>query len=112
MSSTEVAHKFLPDFIVRLKNGVNLLLEVKGLHGEKEEAKFQAAKRWVAAVNNWGRMGRWDFHRLQRPDVAQNRDRVSVQATHPLKHRGIQEQRLTQDRRNHPRFADAMDANS
>ena len=56
------AHKFLPDFIVRLQNGVTLILEVKGFHGEKEEAKFQAAKRWVSAVNNWGRMGRWAFH--------------------------------------------------
>jgi type III restriction enzyme len=41
---------------------VTLILEVKGFHGEKEDHKFQAAKRWVSAVNNWGRMGRWDFH--------------------------------------------------
>jgi hypothetical protein len=63
------AHKFLPDFVVRMKSGVRLLLEVKGLHGEKEEAKFQAAKRWVAAVNNWGRMGRWAFHVCRSPDM-------------------------------------------
>jgi type III restriction enzyme len=62
------AHKFLPDFIVRLQNGVTLILEVKGFHGEKEEAKFQAAKRWVSAVNNWGRMGRWAFHVCKSPD--------------------------------------------
>jgi len=62
------AHKFLPDFIVRLHNGVTLILEVKGFHGEKEEAKFQAAKRWVSAVNNWGRMGRWAFHVSKSPD--------------------------------------------
>ena len=64
-----MAHKFLPDFIVRLKNHVSLLLEVKGFHGEMEEAKFQAAKRWVSAVNNWGRMGRWAFHVCKNPDV-------------------------------------------
>jgi type III restriction enzyme len=64
-----VAHKFLPDFVVRLRNGVNLLLEVKGMHGEKEDAKFQATKRWIAAVNNWGRMGRWAFHVCKSPDV-------------------------------------------
>jgi type III restriction enzyme len=62
------AHKFLPDFIVRLQNGATLILEVKGFHGEKEEAKFQAAKRWVSAVNNWGRMGRWAFHVCKSPD--------------------------------------------
>jgi type III restriction enzyme len=62
------AHKFVPDFIVRLQNGVSLLLEVKGFHGEKEDHKFQAAKRWVSAVNNWGRMGRWAFHVCKDPD--------------------------------------------
>lgn len=64
-----VAHKFIPDFIVRLKNGISLILEVKGMHGEKEDAKFQAAKRWVSAVNNWGRMGEWQFHVCKDPNV-------------------------------------------
>lgn len=75
-----VAHKFLPDFIVRLKNGVNLLLEVKGFSGEKEEAKFQAAKRWVSAVNNWGRMGRWAFHVCKNPDTL----RTEIEYLHAL----------------------------
>jgi type III restriction enzyme len=64
-----VAHKFIPDFIVRLTNGISLILEVKGMHGEKEDAKFQAAKRWVSAVNNWGRMGQWQFHVCKDPNV-------------------------------------------
>jgi len=63
-----VAHKFLPDFLVKLRNGTHVLLEVKGLRGEKEDAKFQAAKRWVSAVNNWGRMGQWAFHPCSNPD--------------------------------------------
>jgi len=63
-----VAHKFLPDFVIRLSNGVSLLLELKGMHGEMEDAKYQAAKRWMAAVNNWGRMGRWVFHVCKNPD--------------------------------------------
>ena len=25
------------------------------------DAKHQAAKRWVSAVNHWGRLGEWDF---------------------------------------------------
>ena len=41
---------------------------MKGFHGEKEDHKFQAAKRWVSAVNNWGRMGRWAFHVCKNPD--------------------------------------------
>lgn len=50
-----------PDFIVRLRNGLNVVLEIKGKQFEDTDAKHQAAKRWVAAVNHWGRLGRWDF---------------------------------------------------
>ncbi|MDR0351882.1 MAG: DEAD/DEAH box helicase family protein [Opitutaceae bacterium] len=64
-----VSHKFLPDFVARLASGVNLLLEVKGYEGEEEKAKHQAAKRWVSAVNNWGRLGRWAFHVCKNPDT-------------------------------------------
>ena len=41
------AHDYIPDFIVRLDNGVHLILETKG-HDELEEVKAQAAERWVA----------------------------------------------------------------
>jgi type III restriction enzyme len=50
-----------PDFIVRLSNGVNVVLEVKGQSHEDTDAKHQAAQRWVAAVNHWGGLGKWDF---------------------------------------------------
>jgi type III restriction enzyme len=50
-----------PDFIVRLKNSVHLVLEIKGQSREENEAKHQAARRWVTAVNHWGRLGKWDF---------------------------------------------------
>ena len=63
------AHLFYPDFLVRLTNGITLILEIKGMMGEQEEAKFQAAKRWVSAVNNWGRMGRWEFHPCRDPQM-------------------------------------------
>ena len=56
-----VSHAFFPDFIVRLVNGVTLVLEVKGMVDEQERAKFSAAERWVRAVNYWGKMGQWDF---------------------------------------------------
>lgn len=50
-----------PDFIVRLRNSVNVVLEVKGQQHEDTDAKHQAAKRWVSAVNHWARLGRWEF---------------------------------------------------
>ena len=54
-------HVYEPDFIVRLRNSVNVVLEIKGKQHEDTDAKHQAAKRWVSAVNHWGRLGKWDF---------------------------------------------------
>jgi type III restriction enzyme len=50
-----------PDFIVRLCNSVSVVLEVKGKSHEDTDAKHQAARRWVSAVNHWGILGEWDF---------------------------------------------------
>ena len=55
------SHAYEPDFIVRLANGVNVVLEVKGRSREDTDAKHQAATRWITAVNHWGRLGEWDF---------------------------------------------------
>ena len=54
-------HEYIPDFLVRLDNGVTLVLETKGGRDEKAEVKEQAARRWVAAVNADGRYGEWDY---------------------------------------------------
>jgi type III restriction enzyme len=53
-------HNYIPDFIVRLENGVHLILETKG-HDPLEEIKTQAAKRWVDAVNAEGSHGEWRY---------------------------------------------------
>ena len=62
-----VSHVYEPDFIVRFTNGVHLLLEIKGFETERELAKHEGAKRWVSAVNNWGKFGKWDFHVCHNP---------------------------------------------
>ncbi len=53
-------HEYFPDFLVRLNNGVTLILEPKG-HDELEGIKVQAAERWVSAVNADGRYGDWRY---------------------------------------------------
>jgi type III restriction enzyme len=50
----------VPDFVIRLDNGVQLILETKG-HDPLEEIKSQAARRWVDAVNADGRHGEWRY---------------------------------------------------
>lgn len=54
-------HVYEPDFIVRLSNAVSVVLEIKGKQHEDTDAKHQAAKRWISAVNRWGQLGKWDF---------------------------------------------------
>jgi type III restriction enzyme len=53
-------HNYIPDFIVRLENGVHVVLETKG-HDPLEDVKAQAAERWVAAVNADGTYGEWRY---------------------------------------------------
>ena len=53
-------HNYVPDFIVRLENGVHLVLEPKG-HDLLEDVKKQAAERWVRAVNAEGSFGEWRY---------------------------------------------------
>lgn len=64
-----IAHSYFPDFIVRLANGVTLLLEIKGEEREKDRAKHQAAQRWISAVNHWGKLGVWAFHVCKNPQM-------------------------------------------
>lgn len=54
-------HAYEPDFLVKLTNGLSLVLEIKGQMREEAEAKHQSARQWVNAVNNWGRLGQWAF---------------------------------------------------
>ena len=50
-----------PDFVVRLRNDVSVVLEIKGAPDADADAKHQAARRWVQAVNNWSQLGEWEF---------------------------------------------------
>ena len=64
-----VSHAYIPDYLVRLVNGVTLILEIKGYEDDQDRAKHQAAKRWITAVNKWGQLGRWEFHVCRNPQM-------------------------------------------
>lgn len=51
--------KYIPDFIIRLRSGKNLILEVKGQESEKDRVKRRFLEEWVEAVNEDGRFGQW-----------------------------------------------------
>lgn len=59
-------HDYYPDFVVQLKNNVNLVLEIKGKERKKDPAKYEAAKRWCDAVNYARKYGVWSFEVCER----------------------------------------------
>ena len=65
------AHRYLPDFLVRLKvpegePPVTLVLEVKGFRGHDAMLKAETMRnKWIPAVNRLGAYGRWGFAELR-----------------------------------------------
>jgi len=55
-----IVRKYRPDFIVRLTNGVHLILETKGEEKPDDRAKWRAMREWCTAVTAGG-YGRWVF---------------------------------------------------
>jgi len=51
--------RYVPDFIVRLSNGVTLALEIKGEDSPQNKAKRDALAEWVLAVNAAGGFGKY-----------------------------------------------------
>ena len=71
-------HEYFPDFIAKLANGINLILETKG-YDELEEVKKQAAQRWVRAVNADGIHGEWHYEITHSPPgIPQILERVAT----------------------------------
>lgn len=60
---------YYPDFVVRLTNGRHVLVEIKGEEDERDRMKHQFARRWVSAVNRWGRAGQWSFMVCRDPQL-------------------------------------------
>ncbi len=69
------SRNFVPDYLIRLKNGKTLVLEVKGQDSEQNKAKRVAMDTWVKAVNDQGGFGKWCFDVVF--DPAQTRDVIA-----------------------------------
>jgi type III restriction enzyme len=68
---------YLPDFVVRLNDGkedlLNLIIEVTGEKKRDKAARVSTARNlWVPAVNNHGAFGRWAFLEIADPWDARN----------------------------------------
>jgi type III restriction enzyme len=51
--------RYIPDFLIRLKTGKTLILEIKGEDSPQDQAKRASLKHWVDAVNTKGGFGQW-----------------------------------------------------
>jgi type III restriction enzyme len=56
-----VVHKYYPDYLIRLKNGAMLVLEVKGQDTQRDQTKREFLNEWVKAVNQHGGFGQWQW---------------------------------------------------
>jgi type III restriction enzyme len=54
-----VIKKYRPDFLIRLKTGETLVLEVKGQDTQQNQTKRKALDEWTKAVTAHGGFGRW-----------------------------------------------------
>jgi type III restriction enzyme len=66
-----IVKKYRPDYLIRLKDGTTLVLEVKGQDSQQDKTKREFLDEWVRAVNSHGGFGRWAWAVSYHPkDVA------------------------------------------
>jgi type III restriction enzyme len=56
-----VPARYVPDFIVVMDNGMNIVVEIKGQVTDSADAKAKAAERWCSAVSKLGQYGQWRY---------------------------------------------------
>jgi type III restriction enzyme len=59
--------KYIPDFLIRLRSGETLVLEVKGQVNEESTVKRASLTTWIEAVNAHGGFGRWRAAEITEP---------------------------------------------
>jgi type III restriction enzyme len=62
-----IFHKYRPDYLIRLTNGTNLVVETKGQNTPQDETKRRYLGEWVKAVNEHGGFGKWKSDRCLAP---------------------------------------------
>lgn len=62
-----VVKKYRPDFLIRLANGMNLALEIKGQDTQENRSKRGFLDEWIKAVNSHGGFGVWAWDVVFQP---------------------------------------------
>ncbi len=56
-----VVRRYFPDFILKFKSGLNLILETKGQDNEQNKTKRAYLDEWCRAINQQGGFGKWNW---------------------------------------------------
>jgi len=56
-----ILHDYWPDFLIRLKNNVTLVLEIKGIDSNQNKEKRRHLAEWIDVVNEDGNYGTWTW---------------------------------------------------
>ena len=59
--------KYIPNFLIKLTNGVTIILEVKGIKTRKDDAKLNFLDEWIKAVNGTNSFGQWCWEIIYSP---------------------------------------------
>ena len=62
-----VVRKYRPDFLIRMRSGGILVLEVKGQQTNEDDTKHRYMREWIEAVNEDGGFGKWSFMVSKKP---------------------------------------------
>ena len=67
-----IIRKYRPDYLIRLKSGTMIVLEVKGQHDDQSRTKRRFLQEWTRAVNQHGGFGHWQAAMSQHPAEVRN----------------------------------------
>ncbi len=56
-----IIRKYYPDFVIKLNNGMNFILETKGLDTDQDKTKRSFLDEWCKAINQHGGFGVWQW---------------------------------------------------
>ena len=79
-----VLHEYWPDFLIRLKNNVTLVLEIKGKDDDQNREKRRYLEEWTDVVNEDGNYGTWTwdvaFHPAEVKGIIEKHFKTKVSA--------------------------------
>ena len=84
-----IIHDYYPDFLIRLKNNVTLVLEIKGIDDNQNKEKRRYLEEWIDVVNEDGSYGTWTwdvaFHPSEVRGIIANHGKTEVSARESAK---------------------------